>query len=468
MPNMRNRIVCLVLTLTVALVTSSATSATRVTAQTLVPTSPPRVTRPPAAPRPSIVGIEVAALTDANAQLLRGAGAVWVRRNALQWAVVEPEEGARNWAAVSVLEQEMQIAAKRGLRVILIIRDTPGWAQRNAGLACGPIRADKMAAFGAFVRDAVARYSAKPFGVTHFEIWNEPDVQTGLIAGDSPFGCWGDSNDPFYGGGYYAEALKAAYPQLKAANPQAQLVLGGLLLGCNPDNPPANAACPEGRFFEGVLSAGGGNYLDVVNFHGYDYWDVAPGKYSNANWNSTSIANGPVVIAKARFLKSVMERYGVTGKSLFNTESAMLCGKCPQIPAEYEQTKAAYVPQAYAAAQAEGLAVNMWYSLEGWRGTNLIDGAGKPLPAYTALQVASTNLGKATFVGNKTDYPGVWVYEFTNGGKRLWVAWSPDGQPKPMTLPRAPTRAFDALGKRITPAAQMTVDANPIYLEWPR
>lgn len=434
----------------------------------LVPTSPPRVTRPTAPSRQSIVGIEAAALTDANAQLLRGAGAVWVRRNALQWALVEPKEGMRNWAAVSALEQEMQVAAERGLRLILIIRETPGWAQRNPGFSCGPIRANKMAAFGAFMRDAVARYSAKPYGVMHFEIWNEPDVQTGLIAGDSPFGCWGDDNDPFYGGGYYAQALKIAYPQLKAANPQAQLVLGGLLLGCDPDNPPANGACPEGRFFEGVLKAGGGNFLDVVNFHGYDYWDVAPGKYSNANWHSTSVADGPVLIAKARFLKSVMERYGVTGKPLFNTESAMLCGKCPQIPAEYEQTKTAYMPQAYATAQAEGLTVNMWYSLEGWRGTNLIDGAGKPLPAYTALKVASANLGKAAFVGAQTGYPGVWVYEFTNSGKHLWVAWSADAQPKVITLPRTPARAFDSLGKPITPAAKMTVDANPIYLEWPR
>jgi hypothetical protein len=412
------------------------------------------------------MGVEVAAFTDSNAKLLRGAGVSWVRRNALLWAAVEPEEGARNWAALAALDQELQTAAKLGMRVILIIRDTPAWAQRD-GTPCGPIRADKMAAFGAFVRDAAARYTARPYNVRYFEVWNEPDVQTGLIAGDNPFGCWGDGSDPNFGGGYYAQALKVAYPQIKAANPQAQVLIGGLLLDCPWTAPVNGRTCQESRFLEGVLEAGGGAFFDAVSFHAYDYLGTQVGVYANGNWNSSYATTGPVLIAKARFIRDVLNKTGVGNKPLFNTESGLLCRARAGTP-ECETTKANYVVQAYAAAQAEGLVGNVWYSLEGWNGTNLIDAAGKPVPAYTALQVASANLGKATFVGNKTDYPGVWVYEFTNGGKRLWVAWSPDGQPKLMTLPRAPTRAFDALGKRITPAAQMTVDANPIYMEWPR
>jgi hypothetical protein len=425
------------------------------------------VTRSPAAPpRPSIVGVEAATLNDANAQLLQNAGAAWVRRNALTWGAVEPEEGARNWGAVAALEQDLLTASKRGLKPILIIRDTPAWAQQAPGFSCGPVRPDKLAALGTFVRDAVARYSARPFNVQHYEFWNEPDVPTGLIPPNEPFGCWANASDPLAGGGAFAEALKAIYPQLKAANPQAQLLVGGLLLDCDPIHPPQNKNCRESHFLEGILSAGGGASFDAVSFHAYDNLGPTRGSYGNSNWNSSSAVTGPVLIAKARFLRNVLDGAGARNKPLLNTESGLLCWGKSGTP-DCEMSKAFYMPQAFAVAQAEGLAANVWYSLEGWNGTSLIDGAGKKTPAYTALKVAGANLGRANFVRVNTDYPGVLVYEFTNAGKRLWVVWSLDGQPKPLTLPRAPTRATDSLGNRVTASTQMTASTNPLYLEFP-
>jgi hypothetical protein len=84
------------------------------------------------------------------------------------------------------------------------------------------------------MHDLVARYSVPPYNVKYWELWNEPDVDpalAGLIGGDIPFGCWGDSTDPYYGGGYYAEMLKAVYPRIKAADPQAQVARGRIALG---------------------------------------------------------------------------------------------------------------------------------------------------------------------------------------------------------------------------------------------
>ena len=49
----------------------------------------------------------------------------------------------------------------------------------------------------------------------------------GIFDGDLFIG-----NDPYYGGGYYAEMLKIVYPQIKAADPEAQILIGGLLLFC--------------------------------------------------------------------------------------------------------------------------------------------------------------------------------------------------------------------------------------------
>ncbi len=52
----------------------------------------------------------------------------------------------------------------------------------------------------------VTRYSAAPYHVKVWEIWNEPDVAHQLVGLDSQFGCWGDQDDDYYGGGYYGDA----------------------------------------------------------------------------------------------------------------------------------------------------------------------------------------------------------------------------------------------------------------------
>jgi polysaccharide biosynthesis protein PslG len=109
--------------------------------------------------------------------LIVRAGAPWMREEIL-WSVVEPRRGARRWAA---FDRMFAAAAARGLRVLPLLSDTPSWARRpNGGL---PIRTE---AYGAYVRDAVARYGVGgTFWKAHpqydaglapvwFELWNEP------------------------------------------------------------------------------------------------------------------------------------------------------------------------------------------------------------------------------------------------------------------------------------------------------
>jgi hypothetical protein len=171
-------------------------------------------------------------------QLVKDSGAYWVRKNALLWSEVEPQEGARNWEAIANLEAELKNAADSGLQTILIVRSTPAWAQKLPGVSCGQILPEKMGAFGAFLHDVVSRYSQPPYNVRYWELGNEPDVDPAFVDANSIFGCWGDQTDPEgYGGGVYAEMLKVAYPQIKAVDPQAQVLIGGLLLDCDPDIP---------------------------------------------------------------------------------------------------------------------------------------------------------------------------------------------------------------------------------------
>lgn len=406
-----------------------------------------------------------------------GAEISWVRRNVVLWADVEPDQGDRNWDALASLEQELINASMENIEVVLIVRRTPDWAQKMSGSYCGPIKSSKLSAFGNFMYDLVARYSEPPYNATYYEIWNEPDLP--VNASNDVYGCWGEPSDAYYGGGYFAEALRAAYPMVKAADPTAKVLVGGLLLDCDPDNPPDGKDCKPSKFLEGILRGGGGPYFDGVSFHAYDYYsdmttfDVGLGIYSNPNWNVLWSTTGPGVILKARFVKNVLASYGYPDKFLVNTETAVICGstgnEAPCETSDYEKTKAYYVPQTYAAAIAEGLTANVWYSLFGWRGSELLDSGLNKLPAYDALQFARQEIRAATFVQEITSYSGVKGYELDRGDRLIWVIWSLDGNDHSLRLRSMPSAIYDSFGTAVS--ASNPLDLNfadgPLYIEWP-
>ncbi len=437
---------------------------------TLTPTASPTATPVPIVSQ--VFGAELAQISPAGGlNRLAQTGAGWVRRNGVLWSSVEPTEGARNWAALSALDAELAAARNQGLEVILIVRSAPAWALGPSGKACGPIRAEKMAAFGAFMRDLAARYAAAPYRVRYWELWNEPDVDPVFVPGDSVFGCWGNDADPNYGGAYYAELLKAAYPQIKAANPNAQVIIGGLLMDCNP---AVTDQCKNPRpalYLEGILKAGGGPYFDGVNFHAYDYYWPG-GVYGSPGWNSYSTTTGPVLPAKAAYLRQVLAAQGVSGKFLVNTESALICQTCANDPA-YEAAKAAYVAQSYSAALASGLRANVWYSMPGWRNSGLVAADLTPKPAYTAFSVTVGQLATATYSGPVAPADlggagGILGYKFRRPDGDLWLIWSADRTPRAVTLASAPSRIVDALGAAVTVRSSLTVEGTPIYMFWKR
>jgi hypothetical protein len=328
------------------------------------------------------------------------------------------------------------------------------------------------------MHDLVARYAGPPFKILQYEIWNEPDIAPEQVDPDSPFGCWGVSGDPFYGGRYYGQMLQAVYPRVKAASAEARVIVGGLLLDCDPRNPPPGKNCTPSRFLEGILVAGGAGSFDAVSFHAYEYFARLIGQvglYGNANWHSRSTTTGPVVSAKVDFLREVLSDYGLQGIPLMNTEAALLCGDIdeppgaagcepdPQLP--YEATKANYMAQVYTTAMAEGLHSNVWYSLLGWRNSGLLNDDLSPRPAYHAYDFAQDILRYATFNRSIDEYPHVKGYAFTRGGAPVWVLWSLDLNPHQISLPWAPTEAYSVSGQPLPAGQAVIVTADPIYLK---
>ena len=387
------------------------------------------------------------------------------------WSCIEPNEGDRSWDIS--FDQEISNSVHSNIQPILVIGATPEWALKP-GYVAGAVEEQKFNSLCDFAFDLVKRYSTPPYYIKYWELYNEPDVKGGL-------GDWGDPNDLYFGGGYYGEMLKVVYPRIKAADPQAQVLVGGLLLDCDPNNPPPrkSAICKMSRFLEGILVSGAGPFFDGVSFHAYDYF-TGKGTYGNNDWHTAWNTTGPVSITKANFIKTTLAKYGFPKKYLMNTENALFYGKnviqppCVEtdsaILADIEVTKVYYVVHSYTTALAQGWKANVWFSALGVRCSGLLQADLSPLPAYYAFQFTSQKLQSAVFVKNLTEYAQVTGYKFRFRNRRIWVAWSFDGAPHTIDLPSLPVlvnrMGEDGLPMLETNAITQTINMAPLFIEF--
>ena len=451
---------------TPASVPSKATAPTRPT-PTPSSSPTPRPTLTPTPSPPPVFGVEMRRVNrEQGLPLAQAAGVYWLRRNGLRWADVEPVPGARHWKAVAALETELQAAYAAGLQTILVVRRTPDWAQKVPGHYCGPVAPEAMDELARFMAEAVDRYKNPPFGVKYWEIWNEPDIDPRLVGADSPFGCWGDQDDEYYGGKYYARMLQSVYPAIKAADPEAQVLIGGLLLDKDPakdelPNPPA-------QFLAGILRGGGGDFFDIVSFHGYVSYRGQLG-----DWGRQAPAwsyRGGNPAGKVDFLREVLATYSYE-KPLMLTEAGLLCWGCPSPPpAAYLEAQAAYVPRLYVRSIAWGLLGTFWYTLDspGWREAALLDRDQRPRPAYRAFSTMTALLKDAHYLRPVDDLAGLegYVFERADEEGEIWVLWSPDGTEITLPLPSGLQRAYDLFGVLLEPEGGMVeIGFDAVYLE---
>ncbi len=412
------------------------------------------------------------------------AGISWIRSPAFSWKDIEPVDtrhslGHPTYDWTKVNEVNLNNLAARGIMIMGTIKYTPTWAQKVPPYSCGPIAQVSLDEFAQFVTALIQRYGSQ---VKYWEIGNEPDVDpSGVDNPDKEFGCWGDQTDlKYYGGGYYAKMLEIVYPAIKAADPLAQLVTGGLLLDCDPTNPPPGKTCLPANFFEGILDnngkKNGANFFDIVGFHaGAAYDGTLLQDENNIAWKN----RGGVVLGKIDFLRSVMAKYGVN-KPIFLNEGAFSCpgyypAYCgndqanppvPPVPSFFE-AQADYVVWYFVRNWAAGLIGTIWYRLDGesWRYSSLLDSNQSPKPAYYSLQFLSTELKDARFIQKITLYPNLRVYEFQTVGRRIWVMWSPDQQARTTSLPAGTSKVLDKYGAIITPVNNQITVNSPVYIE---
>lgn len=305
----------------------------------------------------------------------------------VHWTNIEPTNttpDAYNWTA---LDASIQSAANANVQVIFTIETNPAWASSAIN---GPV--NNLADLQEFVNAAVTRFPC----VEYWEFYNEPDEV-------SRFGLKGAA---------YAEMLQAVYPVVKAANPNANVVLGGLALDWFiEDGGPFNKT-----FLDDVVTHCVGQCFDLANFHYYPVW--------RPRWEGY----GRDIIGKANYMRQVLASHNFT-RTVISTETGWAAASWWGSP----ELQARYVPKAFARGLAGGLPITIWYAMLDMDSSNpgLLDSTMTPRPAYTATQIWVAAMRYAryerTIPTSETGTPQIEAYQFSvpagAGRKRVDIYW---------------------------------------------
>jgi hypothetical protein len=398
----------------------------------------------------SLFGVEIISQITSESPIFNWAPRLptkWVRLNQrISWRELQPNEGDPiQWDLLANFENELHILQAYSITPIVIVDDYPAWAttERSPGVPsyCGPLQADKFEAFAIFASQLANRYKTGKFNVHVWELGNEPDIDGDLFSLplDSQYGCWGDVTDlEYYGGRLYGEMLKIVAPAIKAADPLAQVWVGGLLLN-SPNSIPG-----EGRpefFLRGILEAGVGtdfSYIDVVPYHAYT---VYRGKdplghnfdYDNGDVNSPWYGDtwGGVIQGKAKFLQEIMSAYGVQ-KPLFVNEISLTCPEeffpslCNPPVEDFLQMQADHLVRVHVRGLSAGIVGFTWYTLDGpgWRNGGLLDGVNEARPSYLAYQMLVQQLINADYLASVDYGTDFEAYAFRRGIQDVHVVWT--------------------------------------------
>jgi len=147
-------------------------------------------------------------------------GMSWVKIR-MNWRTVEATKGTLDLAT---FDEAVDTFNAAGIKVMLTLTGAPDWTRPSATeyvlslSQYGP--PDTMADFGTFAGQIATRYTGK---VQAYEIWSEPNLRRSWISPTVPSREATRMSDA-----RYIDLLSAGYTAIKAADPEAFVVTGGL------------------------------------------------------------------------------------------------------------------------------------------------------------------------------------------------------------------------------------------------
>lgn len=328
---------------------------------------------------------------DKDLALARELGFGVFRFNSDTWDLIEPAPGRFDFSRLDLIVQK---ARSSGVEVLFTLPISSRWNRgkvKSARVWGAPVApshfpTQDLDSFRRLCRAVALRYRGRIVG---YEVWNEPDFPM----------FWKGAPDA----AEYLPFLKAAYEEIKAADPSALVLLGGLAK-------PADTA-----WFKALLDLGGGDYFERMNIHVYPAF---------ATLDQALTLNRDLLKAKGLSKPFWITETSTTG-AYFETKDRE----------REEKAKADYLVRFFAQALSEpdvervfwhtlrnpGRDVRMPRDLD----FGLMTGDGQPLPALHAYKDFMSKLQGAEPLGPGKDGG----YVFQRNGKKTRVRWDAEGRP---------------------------------------
>ncbi len=421
------------------------------------------------------------------ADTAQSAGVAWTREE-LPWDLIEQ----RNNRFGGVYDAALKQTADKGFGIIGMLLTTPAWARdsdcRPTGPAywCPPGDVQEYAQFAAWMverydGDGVKDALGSP-RIAAWELWNEPNDTL----------LWPDlGDDPNARKRRYGEMLVAAYAAIKAADPTALVLIGGVYIfdgGC------AGGVCDGLNFLNGA----GGVFQQVPDArYAFDVFSIHP-YIPTVRPDDPAIP--PVITVEGRISNSrawLDDGVGRPDAPIWVTEMGWCTapGTCPAGVQVSEDAQADYLVRSMVIAQQSGVQHTSWFQFEDafdddgreWSNAAIVrnfDGSSYPAkPAYHAYRTLALTLGSAAPAGpgplhqhvhnpraDRGD-SGIYDYRYVQGSAVIDVLWRPTSSGAvsfPVEAGKQVT-LVDRDGARHTPslvngAAHVEVGERPIFI----
>lgn len=313
--------------------------------------------------------------------------------------------------------------------ILYVLGQTPRWASSDPDShnAYGPGHGappKDLEDWREYVRTLARRYAGR---ITHWELWNEPDYRL------------------FYRGSVetMVKMARIAREELKAVDPNSVIVSPGLTTG-------------QGlRWLDRFLTAGGGQYVDVIAYHWY--------------YGFTPEVMAPFIDN----VRGVMRAHGVDDKPLWNTEGALAFPTKDADGSPVRLTEAqqrGLTPRALLVMWSRGVSGFTYYFWEGrLPGEKMLT---NDFRTYTEagrsyLRMASWIKEARVVDGYRTDQ-GVHVYRLERNGKPFQIAWAA-ADPVAVRLPKQwnATRVarLDGTTEEIPTDQRVVVTGEPVLID---
>ncbi|NTV63295.1 MAG: hypothetical protein HGA65_07130, partial [Oscillochloris sp.] len=273
-----------------------------------------------------------------------------------------------------------------------------------------------MSAYARWAATVVERYDADGYKdapgsprVAAWEIWNEPDLD----------GTW----LPHADAGAYAQMLRRSYDAIKAADPTARVLNGGVY---------TFDAIGQGGFMDRVVEQAGWDSFDTLSIHPW-LIDHAPDDPSLINARERFDVTIP---GRLELAKRWIAAHG-GGKTIWISEIGWsTCGgSCASQFAKSEDEQASYLVRSFVLAAAAGVEHISYFQLEDkfnggqqpWGPAAIVRDNLSPKPAYTAYGSMVSLLQFARYSGTGPLHRAGVVadYRFTlPDGGTIDVIWS--------------------------------------------